>query len=110
MVTTFNKSEIDETYMEHVRNTSKQVAQSVEYDIDHQVTKYGAQRVDVFGWIAIISEEWGETVQGFLKQDYDSSIAEAKQTIACLSRMITELEREQAGISEIESEFYERPQ
>lgn len=102
------KETLDESYMNHVRSTAQDVAFSIEKDIDYQVSKFGAQRTDVFNWIAIITEEFGETVQHFLKKEYDQSIAEAKQTIACLSRMITEIEREQSGTAQREADLYER--
>lgn len=103
-----DKEKLDKAYMQHVRDTAALVGDDLFYDIDHQVSKYGAQRIDGFGWIAVISEEWGETVQAFLKQDFDEAIAEAKQTIACLSRFITEVEREQEGIAAAEREHYVR--
>jgi hypothetical protein len=98
----------DDAYMQHVRGTAAEVGDQVFSDIDFQVNKYGAQRVNGFGWLAILTEEFGETAQDYLKKNYDASIAEAKQTIACLSRFITEVERERDGLADTEAQWYER--
>lgn len=104
------KQEADDAYMKHVLATAEGVGVSVFNDIQHQVNKYGAQRVDGFGWLAVIGEEMGEVFQAFLKQDWDECKNEALQTIACLSRLITEVERIQQGIDEAEADWYERAQ
>lgn len=98
----------DRAYMSHVRTTATDVGQKLNRDIDHQVSKYGPQRVDGFGWLAILTEEFGETAQAYLKKEYDEAIAEARQTIACLSRFITEVQREKAQIAQREKQWYER--
>lgn len=108
IVVRVDKETSDELYIEHVLRTAEEVGGRVFADIEHQTNKYGAQRVDGFGWIAILVEEFGETTQAYLKNQPEEAIAEARQTIACLSRFITEVEREQQDLNAVEAEWYER--
>jgi hypothetical protein len=103
-------AQADEAYRFSAFDTAGRVSSEVVEDIQHQWTKYGPQRVSGLGWIAIITEEFGETVQAYLKQQPEEAIKEAKQTIACLMRFIVEIERENQGLAESEAARYVRPQ
>jgi hypothetical protein len=100
----------DQRYREHAFATAIRVMTEVSADIQHQFDKWGAQYVNGLGWIAIITEEFGETVQGYLKENRAEAIREAKQTIACLLRLIVEIEREAEGLDKLQEGRYVRPQ
>ena len=98
------------SYARHVVDGSADMLRHVSEDIQHQIEKYGEQRVNGFGWISIFMEEVGEAIADYNKQDLAGSIKEARQAIACIARFIIELEREQRGLDVIEAEYYVRPQ
>lgn len=103
-------SDEDAEYIKQVLEDSDIVSDRVVKDIGHQVNKFGAQRLDGNAWNAVIAEEWGETVADYNKKNYDNCIAEAHQTIACISRFISEVKREQSGKSRYEQSLYQRQQ
>lgn len=99
----------DDMYIEDVQATAQHVADGIIKDIEYQTNKFGAQRLYAAGWFLVIVEEAGEVAQAYMKKDYDEAIAEAKQTIACYSRLITELQREKVGLADAESHLYTKP-
>jgi hypothetical protein len=74
--------------------------------VQHHFNKYGAQRVSVLDWLAIITEEWGETAEEVVECRWDDAVTEGQQTLACISRFITELRRDEDGTSDREDERY----
>lgn len=106
---TVTDEERDEWYRRHVEAVSKQIAHDVPNDIQHHFDKHGTQRVDGCGWIAIITEEFGEAVQAYLQRNWVEAAKEINQTIACLMRLAAEAEREEAGLNITEQARYSRP-
>lgn len=100
----------DEVYEAHAFATADRLGKEVAADIRHQFNKFGPQRVDGFNWIAIVTEEWGETVAAYNQQNYEEVIKEGKQAIACIMRLICEVEREMRGSNVMERDRYTRAQ
>lgn len=98
--------EQDRRYAEHVHTTVDRVTQEIREDIQHHFDKYGPQRLDGRNWITVIVEEFGETANAYVKGQYEEAIKEAKQTAACLIRMIVEMERERDGLTLLETQWY----
>jgi hypothetical protein len=74
--------------------------------VQHHFDKYGAQRVSVLDWVAIITEEMGETAEEIIVGSVPDTVTEAQQTLACISRFITEVKRVASGAADRESERY----
>jgi hypothetical protein len=71
--------------------------------------KYPGQRLKPTDHIAVITEEWGESVADVLKGNYGHAKSELAQTIACMVRLYHELERIEAGIAVEEKDLYSNP-
>lgn len=76
--------------------------------IDEHFDKYGAQRLDGMNWVAVVTEEWGETVRAYLNKNYQEVFKEAHQTMACIVRLLAECEREMIGSHVMEKDWYTR--
>jgi hypothetical protein len=102
--------EADAAYEAHAFATADRIGTEVADDIRHHFQKFGPQRLDGFNWIAVVTEEWGETVAAYNQQNYEAVIKEGKQAIACIMRLIVEVEREMTGANVMERERYGRAQ
>lgn len=100
------EEEADVAYINHVRDGSTRVAAQLAGDIAHQIEKYGPQRLNDVGWIAVIAEEFGEATRACLQNDLDEAIKESKQAAACCIRLCIELERRQLGQDVTEADRY----
>ena len=99
----------DVRYHNDILTTLVDVTSKLDRDINHQINKYGYQRVDGVGWVAILVEEFGEATQAYLQKNYDEAEKEIMQTIACFTRFLVEVRRERDGIAAEEKTFYVKP-
>lgn len=90
----------------HLRETVEKVIA----EFDHIATKYPDQRLSMLSHVAVITEEWGESVEGILKKNYDEAQKEIAQTIACLIRLSHEIERVKLGKNVSEAHLYKEAQ
>lgn len=102
--------EADAAYEAHAFAAADRIGTEVAADIRHHFQKFGHQRLDGFNWISVVTEEWGETVAAYNQQNYEAVIKEGKQAIACIMRLIVEVEREMRGSNVMERDRYSRAQ
>ena len=100
----------DQAYEAHAFATADRIGKEVAGDIRHHFDKFGPQRLDGFNWISVVTEEWGETVAAYNQQNYEAVVKEGKQAIACIMRLIVEVEREMTGANVMERDRYGRAQ
>lgn len=100
----------DQEYRLHAFDTSDKIMTAVVEDVQHHFDKYGPQRLDLANWWMVIGEEEGEAIEAANKKDWENAKKEIRQVIACWIRFYVEVEREQAGLSELEKARYVRAQ
>jgi NTP pyrophosphatase (non-canonical NTP hydrolase) len=100
----------DEVYREMAFEVAARLGKVVSEDIQHHFDKYGAQRLDLANWWMVIGEEEGEAIEAANKKDWENAKKEIRQVLACWIRFYVEVEREQAGFSELEKARYVRAQ
>jgi len=99
----------DEKYMNTINEAFQDVVDEADRAIDHQIKKFGMQRISSDSWISVIIEELGETVSECNKNSSPEDVLEELgQTVACLMRLYAEILREADGTAEEEGEIYER--